>query len=64
MNTTTKNNLQLLTLDEPIREKIENTKRINDMIAACKVLGLTLDMASSDVVCYVVNKWNESLCIG
>jgi len=58
----TKDNFKLLDLDENIRDT--RTKEVQHLIDACEVLDLILDCATSDVVCYVENKWGESICIG
>jgi len=54
-------NLKLLDMDEHLRETL--TKIHKERIDACKVLNLTLDLATSDVVCYVTNKYKELICI-
>lgn len=58
----TKAGLRLLDLDEDMRASYEAT--LGPLIQACKVLGLTLDAASSDVVLFVENEQGESICIG
>lgn len=58
----TKNNFRLLDMDEGNREIRE--KRSKKLIEACKILDLTLDAATSDVVFFVENDKGESLCIG
>lgn len=55
----TKNNLKLLDKDE--EQRPEMTRNLRHLIAACKVLGLTLDAASSDVCLYALNGANESV---
>ncbi len=47
-------------MDEQYRELKE--AHLKPYIDACKLLGLTLDAASSDVVLYVENEWGESIC--
>ena len=58
----TKAGLRLLDLDEDMRASYEAT--LGPLIQACKVLGLTLDSASSDVVLFVENEQGESICLG
>jgi len=58
----TRDNLRLLDLDENLRESY--TKTLAHLIAACAVLGLTLDAASSDVVYFVEDDKGNSICIG
>lgn len=57
-----KNNFRLLDMDEDDREVKE--KQMKKLIEACKVLNLTLDCATSDVVAFVENNEGESICIG
>lgn len=57
-----KNNLRLLDMDEDNREIRE--KQMKKSIEACKILNLTLDCATSDVVAFVENDKGESVCIG
>lgn len=58
----TKNNFRLLDMDENDRKVRE--KQMKKLIETCKVLDLTLDCATSDVVLFVENSKGESICIG
>lgn len=55
------NNLRLMSIDEHTRE--EKEKRLKKEMAACKVLGLILDAATSDVTLYVENASGELLAL-
>ena len=57
-----KNNFRLLDMDEGDRKVRE--KQMKKSIEACKVLNLTLDCATSDVVVFVENNKGKSICIG
>ena len=57
----TKNNLKLLDMDEELREMLEHLHASH--ILACRVLGLTPDLATSDIAMFVVNDKNESICL-
>lgn len=57
-----KDNLKLMDIDESLRESY--TKTLAPLIAAAKTLGLTLDAATSDVVLFVEDNKNNSICIG
>jgi hypothetical protein len=57
-----KNNFRLLDMDEGDRKVRE--KQMKKLIEACKVLNLTLNCATSDVVVFVENNKTESICIG
>lgn len=56
-----KNDLRLLDMDEDSREIRE--KQFEKEIAACKVLGLIFDVATSDVTIYVENCRGEILAL-
>lgn len=58
----TKNNLKLLDMDEKFRKSLE--QMYSHMLEACQILGVTLDLATSDVVLYIENSRGESICIG
>ena len=58
----TKNNLQLLSIDEPLRPTFETLH--NTLLDFCKVYGLTLDLATSDNVMYLKDSSDNSICIG
>ena len=60
IKTLTKDHLKLLDMDEQYRELKED--HLKPYINACKLLCLTLDAASSDVVLYIENEWGESIC--
>ena len=53
------NNLKLPDKNEPNRKILE--ARLEKLISACKVLGLNLDLVTSDVCFYVENSCGERL---
>ena len=56
-----KDNLKLLDIDEPIREI--HTAAHQELLTVCKKYGLTLDLASSDVVMYIEDKYGNYIGI-
>lgn len=57
----TKDNLKMLDMDEHLREL--RTKHLQELIEVAKKCDLTVDIATSDVVIYVTDKWGGEIAI-
>jgi len=57
-----KGNLALLDCDEHRRQMYEEIH--SNLLAVAKEYNFIVDLATSDVVMYLENAWEESMCIG